>query len=133
MVKLDCRDLHQMFLAECRYALRRDNHLAPSTCVQHIKDYLPDMNKDWRARSAYQLTNEIIAERIYADGNKAGRLAYDSVWEDLLVFLTDFLESLPSNADQYMKFIYNKPTWKAEIDYFSVEMQDKIKANQLQN
>ena len=48
MVKLDEKDLYQLLIAEMRYAIKRDNHLAPSSSIQHIKEYLPEMSKQWR-------------------------------------------------------------------------------------
>ena len=132
MAQIEDRDLYQLLIAEMRYAIKRDNHLAPSTCIQHIKDYLPKMSKEWRAHTAYQLTTEIIQERIWSHGVKP-RLSYDSEWEALLDFLVDHLEKLPANVDKYMKYLFNKPTWDAHIDYFSVDIRDRLSENSLKN
>ena len=132
MVKLDEKDLYQLLIAEFRYAVKRDNHLAPSSCVQHVKDYLPEMKQEWRAQTAKQLTEEIIQERIWSHGTKP-RLEYDSEWEKLQVFLLKYLEQLPYNADKYMQYLFEKPTWDAHIDYFSVDIRDQLLENKLKN
>ena len=132
MVKLDEKDLYQLLIAEFRYAVKRDNHLAPSSCVQHVKDYLPEMKQEWRAQTAKQLTEEIIQERIWSHGTKP-RLEYDSEWEKLQVFLLKYLEQLPYNADKYMQYLFEKPTRDAHINYFSVAIRDQLSENRLKN
>lgn len=132
MVKLDEKDLYQLLITEFRYAVKRDNHLAPSSCVQHVKDYLPEMKQEWQAQTAKQLTEEIIQERIWSHGTKP-RLEYDSEWEKLQVFLLEYLEQLPYNADKYMQYLFEKPTWDAHIDYFSVDIQDQLLKNKSKN
>lgn len=133
MVKLDEKDLYQLLIAEFRYAVKRDNHLAPSSCVQHIKAYLPEMQQEWRAKTAKQLTEEIIQERIWSHGTKLC-LEYDSEWEKLQVFLLKYLEQLPYNADNYMQYLFEKPTcWDAHIDYFSVAVRDQLLENKSKN
>lgn len=123
MVKLDEKDLYQLLIAEMRYAIKRDNHLAPSGCVIHIKDYLPEMKPEWRAHTAEQLTNEIISERTWS------RLEQDFEWEKLLIFLLDYLEKRPLNADRYMQYLYLKPNYTANIDWNSKELNDKFVEN----
>lgn len=132
MIKLDEKDLYQLLIAEFRYAVKRDNHLAPSSCVQHIKNYLPEMKQEWRAQTAKQLTEEIIQERIWSHGTKP-RLEYDSEWEKLQVFLLKYLEQLPYNADKYMQYLFEKPTWDAHINYFSIAIRDQLSENRLKN
>ena len=105
MVKLDEKDLYQLLIAEMRYAVKRDNHLAPSACVQHIMDYLPEMSKEWRFHTAEQLTDEIIQERLWKTGGCGGALKQDSEWEKLLVFLTNYLSKLPYSVEKYMKYL----------------------------
>ena len=128
MLEIDEKDLYQLLIAEFRYAVQRDNHLAPGSCAQHIAEYLPKMSKQWRAHTAKQQTEEIIQARIWAHGTKS-RLDYDAEWEKAQVFLLNYLEQLPYNADKYMQYIFNKPTWEANIDYFSVETHNKIAKN----
>lgn len=123
MVKLDEKDLYQLLIAEMRYAIKRDNHLAPSGCITHIKDYLPEMKPEWRAHTAEQLTNEIISERSWS------HLEQDSEWEKLLIFLLDYLEKRPLNADRYMQYLYLKPNYTADIDWNSKELNDKFVEN----
>lgn len=130
MVEVANKDLYQILIAEFRYAVKRDNHLAPDTCAQHIKNYLPEMDKQWRAHTAKQLTEEIIQERIWSHGTKP-RLEYDSDWEKLQVFLLKYLEQLPYNADKYMQYIFEKPTWDAHIDYFSINIRDQLSERKL--
>ncbi len=127
MVKLDEKDLYQLLIAEMRYAIKRDNHLAPSGCVQHIMDYLPEMRKDWRSHTAEQLTSEIIQECVC--GNSKGPLEQEAEWEKLLVFLTDYIEKLPFGVDRYMDVLFRKPLHVADIDYYSTEMHNKIIKN----
>jgi hypothetical protein len=147
MVKLDDKDLFQLLIAEFRYAVKRDNHLAPDTCAQHIKEYLPEMNKQWRAHTAKQLSEEIIDERLWASryfkpdfkftndvnsflsDEQKEQLDEDYVWEGLLVFLTNYLESLPYNVDRYMDHIYGRMTYSVGIDYRSTDVYDKIIEN----
>lgn len=147
MVKLDEKDLYQILIAEFRYAVKRDNHLAPNTCAQHIKDYLPEMNKQWRAHTAKQLSEEIIDERLWAarffdpdfkfehgltgffNSEKKKQLYEDYVWEDLLVFLTNYLEHLPYNTERYMEHIKGRMTYSEGIDYYSTELHNKISEN----
>lgn len=128
MIEIDEKDLYQLLIAEFRYSVKRDNHLAPSSCVWHIEDYLPNMSKQWRAHTAEQLTAEIIDERILAVCTKHP-LEQDSEWEALLLFLTDYIEKLPYNTDRYMEYLYKK-TDSANINYFSEEIAAKLKANQ---
>ena len=106
-----------------RYAIKRDNHLAPSGCIQHIMDYLPEMRNDWRAHTAEQLANEVISERSFS------RLEQDFEWEKLLLFLLDYLEKRPMNADRYMQYLYLKPGYEANIDWNSKELNDKFVEN----
>ena len=147
MVKLDEKDLYQLLIAEFRYSVKRDNHLAPGTCAQHIKDYLPEMSKQWRAHAAKQLTEEIIDERLWHSryfkpgfkfnknsikdntDEEKDQLEEDYIWEELLVFLTNYLEDLPYNIDKYMTYIKGCMTYSEGIDYFSIEIQGKLKAN----
>lgn len=147
MVKLDEKDLYQILMAEFRYAVRRDNHLAPYTCAQHIKDYLPEMHKQWRAHTAKQLSEEIIDERLWASRwtdpefkfekdvhsflseTPKRQLDEDYVWEDMLVFLTNYLEHLPHNVDRYMEHIKRRMTYSEGIDYYSTELHNKISEN----
>lgn len=129
MIEIDEKDLYQLLIAEFRYSVKRDNHLAPSGCVWHIKDYLPNMSKQWRVHTAEQLSAEIIEERILAICVK-NPLEQDEEWEKLLVFLTNYIERLPYNADRYIEYLYKNPEYKADIDYFSAEMSDKLRANQ---
>ena len=56
MVEIDEKDLYQLLIAEFRYSVKRDNHLAPSGCVWHVQDCLPRMPKQWRVHTAEQLT-----------------------------------------------------------------------------
>jgi hypothetical protein len=149
MVKLDDKDLFQILIAEFRYAVKRDNHLAPDTCAQHIKDYLPEMNKQWRAHTAKQLSEEIVDERlcasryfkpdftfkvgttysIFGDEKVKDQLEEDYVWEELLVFLTNYLEGLPHNVDRYMEHIRGRMTYSEGIDYYSTEIHNKLVEN----
>ena len=149
MVKLDEKDLYQLLIAEFRYAVKRDNHLAPDTCAQHIKDYLPEMNKQWRAHTAKQLSEEIIDERLWHSRwtdpefkfeknasfssnmmcESKRQLEEDYVWEDLLVFLANYLESLPYNTERYMEHIRGRMTYSEGIDYYSTEIHNKITEN----
>ena len=147
MVLLEDKDLFQILIAEFRYAVKRDNHLAPDTCAQHIKDYLPEMTKQWRAHTAKQLSEEIIDERLFAGGwidpefkfekcvhsflseVTKKQLYEDYVWEDLLVFLTNYLEGLPHNVERYMEHIRGRMTYSDGIDYYSAEIHNKIAEN----
>lgn len=129
MVEIDDRDLYQLLIAEFRYSVKRDNHLAPSGCVQHIMTYLPMLSAQWQTHTAEQLTNEIIQERLFFAGHPKGHLEQDAEWEKLQMFLTDYLVKLPFAVDRYMQQIYNKPDWKANIDYSSFAMAVKLKSN----
>jgi hypothetical protein len=128
MVEIDEKDLYQLLIAEFRYSVKRDNHLAPSGCVWHIGDYLPKMSKQWRVHTAEQLTAEIIEERVLAACLKHP-LEQDEEWEALQLFLTDYIERLPYNIDRYMEYLYKKSD-SANIDYFSEEITTKLKVNQ---
>jgi hypothetical protein len=145
MVKLDDKDLFQLLITEFRYAVTRDNHLAPGTCAQHINNYLPEMSNPWRAHTAKQLSEEIIDARLLASGcfidedfkfennlpfnSDKKQLREDSEWEGLLVFLTNYLEHLPYNADRYMEHIKGRMTYSEGIDYYSTEIHNKITEN----
>lgn len=145
MIEIDDRDLYQILIAEFRYAVRRDNHLAPDTCAQHIREYLPEMNKQWRAHLAKQLSEEIIDERLWASacfheeefkfekdlpfGSNKKQLHEDYIWEELLVFLTNYLETLPHNVNRYMEYIYGHLTYSNGIDYYSTEIHNKLIEN----
>ena len=127
MIKLDEKDLYQLLIAEMRYAIKRDNHLAPSGCAQHIMDYLPEMSKSWRSHTAEQLTSEIVQEMVLG-GNK-GPLEQEAEWEKLLVFLTDYIEKIPFGVDRYMDMLFRKPMHVANIDYYAPEMYYKLMEN----
>ncbi len=149
MVKVDNKDLYQILMAEFRYAVKRDNHLAPNTCAEHIKSYLPETDKQWRAHTAKQLSEEIIDERLWASRyfkpdftfksspsyevlngeEQKDQLNADYVWEDLLVFLTSYLEHLPHNVDRYMVYIKGRMDYSEGIDYYSTEIHNKITEN----
>ena len=125
MVKLDEKDLYQLLIAEFRYAVKRDNHLAPSGCIQHIVEYLPNMSKQWRAHTAKQLTEEIISERSFM----TPRLKQDKEWDELLVFLLNYLEELPYNLELYNKLKLSRPDIAFKVDFYSEETLTKIQSN----
>jgi hypothetical protein len=127
MVKLDEKDLYQLLIAEMRYAIRRDNHLAPGGCIQHIMNYLPEMTKTWRVHTAEQLTSEVIQEMIF--GSNKGPLEQEAEWESLLVFLTNYIEKLPFGVDRYMDVLFRKPLHVTDIDYYSDEISNKLIEN----
>ena len=127
MVNIEDRDLYQLLISEFRYSVKRDNHLAPGTCANLVMQYLPEMSKEWRAHTAHQLTDEIIAERIWGKDKEA--LDQDAEWEKLLMFLTNYLVSFPLNVERYMTYLYQKPAYTANIDYYAVSMAEKIKNN----
>lgn len=146
MVKVDDRDLYQMLISELRYAIKRDNHLAPGTCCMLIKTYLPKMDKQWQACTAKQLAEESLQERmfplpyseteykIYAYGtDNKHQLQNDCIWEELLVFLLNYLTEIPSEAERYMKYLYDHMDYYAAgikgIDWYSAEIRDKIAEN----
>lgn len=126
MVKLDEKDLYQLLISELRYSIKRDNHLAPGTCIQHIKMYLPEMSREWRTVCAKQLADESIHDRIWTD---KGPLEYDGEWDNLLVFLLDYLEAIPSNVGIYMQHLHHKPDHEAEVDFLSSLVHNKILKN----
>lgn len=123
MVQVNDKDLYQLLISDFRYSVKRDNHLAPGTCVQHITNYLPVLSDQWRSHTANQLTEEIIFER------HMGRLDRDEEWEFLLNFLIEYIDELPINADRYMTYMYKNENYSANIDYYSSEIADKIKNN----
>ena len=131
MLEIDERDLYQLLITEFRYAVKRDNHLAPSTCVQHVIDYLPKMSKQWRVHTAEQLTSEITQEMCI--GSKKGSLEQEAEWDKLLMFLTDYIERLPSGVDRYWQCLFRKPLHEANIDYYSTEMAEKLANNRLKD
>jgi hypothetical protein len=126
MIKIAENDLYQLLIAEVRYALKRDNHLAPGTCVQHIMNYLPNMLTEWKVHTAEQIAVEVIQELAW---NDKGGLTYEAEWEKLLKFLLDYLEKRPPNADRYMRYLFNKPGHVCEIDWNSKELNDKFVEN----
>lgn len=129
MVKLDEKDLYQLLIAEMRYAIKRDNHLAPSSSIQHIKEYLPEMSKQWRAYTTKQLIEEIICERSFMEP----RLKQDEEWDELLVFLLNYLEELPYNLELYNKLRLTRPEAVFKVDFYSEEVQAKIAENRLKD
>ena len=149
MVKLVDKDLYQLLITEFRYAVERDNHLAPGSCAQHIKEYLPEMDGSWRSHTAKQLSEEIIDERLwhskynepdfkfeqYADSwlsdSSKRQLNEDYVWEGLLVFLSNYIDALPYNASRYMEYIRGRMTYSDGIDYYSDEMRNKLLENKI--
>lgn len=129
MAQIEDRDLYQLLIAEFRYAVKRDNHLAPSGCAQHVMDYLPEMSKTWRAHTAEQLTSEIAQEMVF--GGPKGPLEQEAEWEKLLAFLTNYIEKIPFGVDRYMDILFRKPMHVAAIDYYSEEMQQKLMENRV--
>lgn len=77
--------------------------------------YLPEMSREWRTVCAKQLADESIHDRIWTS---KGPLEQDGKWDNLLVFLLDYLEAILSNAGIYMQYLYNKPNHEAEVDFF---------------
>ena len=126
MIKIAENDLYQLLIAEVRYALKRDNHLAPGTCVQHVMNYLPSMLTEWKAHTAEQIAVEVIQELAW---NDKGGLKYEAEWEKLLKFLLAYLEKRPPNANRYMRYLFNKPGHVCEIDWDSPELQYKFIEN----
>ena len=149
MVNIDDRDLYQLLISEFRYSVKRDNHLAPGTCVNLVMQYLPEMSKEWRAHTAKQLSEEIIDERLWNSGcfhdddfkfekdlsfgSNKKQLHEDYVWEELLVFLMNYLETLPHNVNRYMEYIYGHMTYSNGIDFFSTEIHNKLIENKEKN
>ena len=142
----DEKDLYYLLLSEFRYAVKRDNHLAPGTCVTLIQTYLPMMSEPWRSITAKQLANESIQERlfslpyhecnykIYAYGTANKRqLQNDEVWESLLRFLLNYLIEIPSEADRYMTHLFGHMDYYISdlkgIDWYSQEIVEQIKLN----
>ena len=140
------KDLYIMLINEFRYAIRRDNHLAPGTCIELIYKYLPKMQEPLRSQTARQLADESIGERIlvlplseenykiyhYGTENKI-QLDNDELWESLLRFLLNYLTDLPYKANQYMMYLYGHMEYYIEsakgIDWYSEEIIDKILSN----
>jgi hypothetical protein len=120
------KDLYMLLISELRYSIQRDNHLAPSTCCDLIKTYLPQMSEPWRSHTARQLIDESIHERIwrlpisepdykiysYGTDNK-NQLENDCIWEELTWFLLDYIIDMPYEAERYMQYIYG------HMDYFA--------------
>ena len=140
------KDLYLLLISELRYSIRRDNHLAPDTCCELIKTYLPKLSEPWRSHTAKQLANESIQERIwslpisesdykiyqYGSANKR-QLQNDMLWEGLLRFLLDYLTEIPEEAERYMEYLYGHfdyyiPEVKG-IDWKSEEIWQKILYN----
>ena len=139
-------DLYVMLISELRYAIRRDNHLAPGTCVDLIYKYLPLMPEPLRSYTAKQLAEESIQERIfmlpignddykiysYGTDNKK-QLENDSTWEELLVFLLNYLTELPYDIERYMRYLYGHMDYYIKphkgIDWCSEEIKNKLAAN----
>lgn len=64
-VAVDCQDLYQLLIAECRYGYTRNNHLMPDGAFSHCKEYLPLMaQQDVESAlcTARQLAEEAISE-----------------------------------------------------------------------
>ena len=143
----DEKDLYLMLISELRYAINRDNHLAPDTCIELICKYLPKMSEPLRSITAKQLANESIQERLfmlpyfkekeykiysYGTDNKR-QLANDELWEKLLRFLLEYLTEVPYEADRYMEHIYGHMDYYVEsvkgINWDSDEIRNKIQSN----
>lgn len=140
------KDLYMLLISELRYSIQRDNHLAPSTCYELIKTYLPKMSEPWRSHTARQLIDESIHERIwklpiseseytiysYGTDNKY-QLENDCVWEDLLWFLLDYITEMPYEAERYMQYLYGHMDYyvkgKHGIVWGSEEIRQKILYN----
>ena len=140
------KDLYQLLISELRYAIKRDNHLAPSACCELIKIYLPQMSEPWRSLTAKQLANESIQERLwplpysekdykiypYGTDNKR-QLANDDIWENLLRFLLDYITERPYEADRYMTHLYGHMDYYIKgikgINWDSEEIANKLVSN----
>ena len=139
------KELYQMLISEVRYSIKRDNHLAPSTCAELVMKYIPQMETRWQQHAAVQISEEIIAERIYSlpiskkeyyiyaaseynqvTKNKDAQLEYDSVWESLLIFLLDYIDRVPYNWDMYDKYIKSHIVYSDCIEYQSQIIRDKM-------
>lgn len=64
-VAVECHDLYQLMIAECRYGYTRNNHLMPWGAFNHCYFYLPKLAKadpDCAKHTAKQLAEEAIEQ-----------------------------------------------------------------------
>lgn len=64
-ITVDCKDLYQFLISECRYGYTRNNHLMPWGAFHHVYEYLPLMketNRDFAISTACQLAEEAIEQ-----------------------------------------------------------------------
>lgn len=143
----DERDLYWLLMSEFRYAIKRDNHLAPGSCCDLVKKYLPKMETYFQQQLAVQLMEEIISERIWYlpinkteyyiykyprttnQTEKIEQLEYDYEWENLMIFLLDYIDHLPYNYKEYLKYIYGHIVYSDGIGFDSQIIRDKVHSN----
>lgn len=108
-VAVDCGDLYQMLIAECRYGYSRNNHLMPAGAFGHCREYLPKMAKvsvDAACHTANQLADEAISEitghRADVDGAK-----------DRISFFQKGLDDVPVKLEA---------KWESGIGRYSVSL-----------
>ena len=64
-VAVECHDLYQLMISECRYGYTRNNHLMPWGAFNHCYFYLPKLMKadpDFAKHTAKQLAEEAIEQ-----------------------------------------------------------------------
>lgn len=84
MIVLDDKTFYQVFIANVRYAIGRDNHLAPSSIINTFKRYYKDiarMEGTWKWAMINQVIEEITREI------KMSNLAQAKEWEDFVAYL----------------------------------------------
>lgn len=80
-VEVNQHDMLILISSEVRYALNRDNHLAPSTSADLVKKYLPYFDKEWKDSLVRILISDIESDLRMHDRE------YKKVWLGLLEYL----------------------------------------------
>lgn len=96
------KDLYRFLLINLRYSLRRDNHLAPHSCVEDIKTYLPKIkDKVLKEHTTRQLFREIETAL------DAPELYGASYYKGILYDYAKLLTSNPKDLAEHT-FVFNK-------------------------
>lgn len=89
------KTIYQMCICNLRYAQGRDNHLAPATAVENIKEAMNDIQDiDIKTQTIKQIIEEIEQDLAYYTRK------YDAVWREFQTQLKHTLSFL-QNIEYY--------------------------------
>jgi hypothetical protein len=83
-IQVNEKDLYVLLISEMRYAMDRDNHLAPFTFMSFFKKYIKSFTNESKKRLIEQVINEIEYNLKLKNYN------YKDYWKDFIIELESF-------------------------------------------